>query len=78
MSQPNRVPRPKEKETMRMSSNQRVAAAAESVRLIVEADRGRVATKLKRLDARLAAGDLHLKNHRDSVARHLSALGGGR
>jgi len=59
-----------------MSSNQRVAAAAESVRLIVEADRGRVATKLKRLDGRVAAGDAHLVRHRDSVARHLNAMGG--
>lgn len=62
---------------MRMSSNERVVAAAQSVRLVVEADRQRLATKLARLDARVAAGDSHLKNHRDSVARHLNAASGG-
>ncbi len=60
---------------MRMSPSQRVVAAAESVRLVVEADRRRLAAKLTRLDARVSAGDVHLKSHRDSVARHLNATG---
>jgi hypothetical protein len=42
----------------------------------VEADRRRLAAKLARLDARIASGDVHLKRHRDSVARHLNARGG--
>jgi len=61
---------------MRESSSQRVVAAAERVRLVVEADQRRLAAKLRRLDARVSAGDVHLKSHRASVARHLNAIGG--
>lgn len=46
--------------TVRMCPSKRVVAAAENVRLAVEADRRRLATKLARLDERVAAGDLHL------------------
>jgi len=45
---------------MRMCPNERVVAAAESVRLVVEADRRRLAAKLERLDGRVSAGDAHL------------------
>ena len=61
---------------MRMSSSERVVAAAESVRLVFEADRARLAAKLKRLDERIVAGDVHLRGHRASVARHLALRGG--
>ena len=55
--------------------SQRVAAAAESVRLVVEADRRRLAAKLRRLDARIDGGDVHLSKHRDSLRRQLRATG---
>lgn len=63
---------------MRMSASERVVAAAQSVQSVVAADRRRLAAKLARLDARVLAGDVHLKSHRDSVARHLAARGGHR
>ena len=62
---------------MSMSPGQ-VVEASERVRQIVEADRRRLAAKLARLDARVSAGDSHLKNHRASVARHLEMRGGHR
>jgi len=55
-------------------SPSRVVAAAENVRRVVVADRRRLATKLKRLDARIAAGDAHLTHHRQSVARKAGEL----
>jgi hypothetical protein len=58
-----------------MSPSQRVEAAAETVRLIVDADRRRLEAKLARLDARVLAGDLHLSRHRDSLRRQLRATG---
>jgi len=63
---------------MRVSSSQRVAEAAERVRGVVEADQRRLKAKLARVDRRIAAGDVHLKSHRRSVARHLAARGGHR
>jgi len=57
-----------------MSPSQRVAAAAEFVRQLVEADRRRIETKLARLDKKIAAGDVHLTRHRDSVARKAGEL----
>ena len=63
---------------VRMSPSQRVVAAAENVRQIVEADRRRLAAKLQRLDERVAAGDVHLTRHRAAVARHLAVRGGHR
>ena len=58
---------------VRLSPSQ-VVAAAESVRLAVEADRRRLAAKLARLDARVSAGDVHLTRNRDSVARKAGEL----
>jgi hypothetical protein len=55
-----------------MDRAEQTLRAAESVREAVQIER-----KLRRLDAKIAAGHTHLSEHRDAVASKLAALTGG-